>query len=816
MPAWLSLLLDDLRFAWRGLRRDPAFAAVAIGVLALGIGANTAIFSVVDSVLLRPLPYAQPEELAVVGLGTRADRPGRGTASWLGLRDWRQQTTRSFSGMAGYHSLDVNVGGAESPELAPAVASTANLLDVLGVRPALGRGFQSGEDEPGRNRVVILSDGLWRRRFAADPAVVGTPVVLDGEAHTRVCVMGPGFRFPPTEFGGELWVPMPRGFLGTQRDRRQVRHLQVVARLAPGVTLPQARADLASVKAALDRQHPDDATSEVLTAVELRSNLVRTVRPAMLTLLAAVALVLLIACANVANLLLARATSRGRELAVRAALGAGRGRLVRQLLTESVLRAGAGASAGVLLAQWGLGALVALIPPTVPRPHDIAIDGRVLAFTAAVAVATSVIFGLFPALAASRTGGPGGGSLQARLKAGGGGTVGAGGRTRAGLLVAEVALAFLLLVGAGLALRSLARVTAVDPGFPAHRLLTAQLALPDARYAGARIGAFYDRLLGEVQALPGVEAAALVIPQPYSPSSINLPFVLPDRPPPPPGERWVAPSRFVTPGYFGLMGLDLRQGRLLAPADEPEGPAAAAVVNESFARRYWPRGDVLGQRVQVTIGFPGVRQIVGVVRDLPRRLDEAPASEMYLPFGRALPLPIRAVVLRSADPDRQRRPLAAAVASLDAQLPLGNVSTVDELLSATLQQRRLSATLLSLFGLLALLLSAAGVYGIMSYALSQRVREIGVRMALGAHAGRVQRLVLVQGMRLTAVGLAIGLGAALGASRLLESQLFGISATDPSTYAALALLLLGAAALATLLPARRATRIDPMTALRQD
>jgi putative ABC transport system permease protein len=813
-------LTQDIRFAMRGFRRSPGFFAVAVAVLALGIGANTAIFSVVDAVVLRPLPYASPDQLVVVGLGGARGRPGRGTASWPTFRDWRAQS-RALE-LVAYHGGAANLTGAGVPERLSLVASTANLFDLLGTPPVLGRGFAAGDDQPGRNRVVVLSDGLWRRRFGADPRVLGRVLTLDGAPYTVIGVAGPHFRFPPHRSANDIWVPVPQGDLDANQQVRRFSFLQLVGRMAPGMTLAGAQAELEAAQARVLAQHPEDRDAGgLLTANDLQAELVGTsVRQALFTLLAAVGVVLLIACANVANLLLARGSERARELAVRAALGAGRARMVRQVLTESALLGIAGGALGVGLALWALDALLALVPATMPRPSAIAIDGRVLAFSAAAALVTSVLFGLVPALSAARA------DVHGALKQAGRTGIPGRGRLGGALLVGEIALSFLLLVGAGLALRSFARVTAVDPGFDPRGLLTASVSLPDARYGDrARIGTLFDQLLARARALPGVEGAALAMPLAYTGDSIHLPFVvLPGAgaAPGPAGRQRGIPSRFVSPEYFRLMGISLVAGRLLDPTDERAGAPAVAVVSESLARDLFRGGPALGRRLDVTDGFPGVRTIVGVVSDARNRLEEPRTPQLYLPFNQPtgpIPLSARMLLVRTrgaAGPAAIVKPLQAELAALDAALPLGDVETMEQRLAGSLQQRRLSATLLALFAGLALVLAAAGIYGVTSYAVSQRTRELGVRMALGAQRARVLRMVLGQGLRVGLLGVGLGLGAALASTRLIASQLYGISPTDPPTFVALGGLLLLVTVAAALLPARRATQVDPMVALRAD
>jgi putative ABC transport system permease protein len=799
-------LLHDVRFAFRSLCRRPGFAAVAVLVLGLGIGANTAIFSVVDAVVLRPLPYANPEQLVVVGLGNQPGRPFRGTASWPTFRDWRDGS-QALSDLAAYHGEAATLTGKGEPELVEAIATTANLFDLLGVKPALGRGFVAGEDRPGRNRVVVLSDGFWRRRFAGDPSIVGRNVTLGGVSYTVIGVTAAGFQFPPTEFGGEIWVPTPFGALDEAPLARHQSHLQMVGRLRSGITLLAAEADLRAVHAEVERRNPSDRGLGLLTAAPLHGDLIRNVKTPLFTLLLAVGFVLLVACANVANLLLARATVRRQELAVRAALGASRWRIARLLLTESLMLGTIGGALGVALAFWTLDGLLSLLPASLPRPRAISIDSRVLLFTAATALATSLLFGILPALASVRS------DVQSRLSQVARTTTGPG-RWTTVLLVAEVAISFLLLVGAGLTGRSFLKVAAAHPGFDSGRLLTAEIQLPD-RYFGGQIDNFYRELMSRLDHLPGAEGAALVLPVPYSRSNINPDFGIPGRPKPAQGRR-AAPLRFVSPGYFQVMGIRLAAGRPLLPADDSEGAQPVVVVSESFARAHFPGEAVVGR--QIELGGK-LRQIVGVAQDVKPRLDAPGWAGLYTPFAQPfidIPLRARTVVVRAPEPAAMARAIPAEVSALDRLVPVREIFTMDRRVSDTLQQRRLITTLLGLFALLALVLAATGIYGVTSYAVSQRVRELGLRMALGASNGRVLRMVLGQGLRRGLAGLAVGVAAAVALGRLLTSQLYGISATDPLTFMALGALLLAVTLISTLLPARRATRVDPMIALKSD
>jgi predicted permease len=803
----MRALVQDVRFALRGFRRNPGFTATTVLVLALGIGATTAVFSVVDAVVLRPLPFGAPGELVVVGEGTPG-RPGRGTASWPGFRDW--SGARSFRGLAAYHSDSYVLTAEGEPELVQSTTATANLFDVLGASPALGRFFAAGEDQPGRNHVAVLSDRLWRRRFASDPRVVGRTLLLGGESYLVIGVAPAALRFPPGQFDAELWAPAPHGVLDANQHDRTMRALQVVGRLAPGVTEAGAQAELDALKARLDRDHPEQRGARALTLTPLQSELVRDLRLALLTLLAAVGFVLLIACANVASLLLARGTARSREIAVRTALGAGRGRLVRQLLTESVLLALFGGALGVALAAAGLEALIPLLRPRLPQAQAIGLDARVLVFAAVVAGGTGIAFGLLPALSASRA------SVQQSLRQSSPTAAGGRGRARGALLVAEIALAFVLCTAAGLMLRSFARVVAVHPGFEARGLLTAAIVLPPRRYPdeGAR-RQFYQQLLAKARALPGAQGAAVVLPAPYSASSINLDFTIADRPPPLPGTRYSSGTKIVSPDFFTVMGVPVLRGRAFAEADDRQGAPAVAIISESLAREHWPGQEPLGKRIQLGTFNRAWREIVGIVADVKPRLDAAGRPELYLPYGQT-PMPLLVALVRAPQAAALSRPLGAEVRSLDPDLPLGEVATMEQRLADSVAQRRLGVILIGLFAALALGLALVGVHGVVSYTVIQRTRELGIRVALGARRGQVLGLVLGQGLRLAALGLAVGVVVALALTRVLRAQLYGVSPTDPATFLGFAALLLAVSALASLLPARRATRVDPMLTMRSE
>jgi putative ABC transport system permease protein len=806
----LPAIAQHVRFGLRSFRRDPAFTLITVLLLAVGIGATASIFSVVDAVVLRPLPLRDPQALMGLGRGRVGEASGRGGFSWPSFFALQAQS-RSFSGLVAFHEEAYVITGPGDPDAIQGVSATANLFEVLGVPPALGRGFAPGEDEAGRNHVVVLSDGVWRRRFGADPRLLGRTITLDGEAYTVIGVARPGFHFPAADLDAELWTPVPHGNwdAGFRSSTKWMSFLQVWGRLAPGITRAQAQAELNTIQIRLAANDPDHYAGRVLSFREVKERFVGNARTALLTLLLAVGFVLLIACANVGNLLLARATVRQRELAVRAALGASRGQLVGQLLIESALLALAGALVGVVLASISLQAIGALVPASLPRADDIAINTRVLAFTALAAAGTVLVFGVAPALAASR------GEVHEALKAAGRGMARRGGGTRTALLVGEISLAFVLLVGAGLALRSFASVTAVDPGFDARNLLTASLSLPSMRYPSPpQVRAFYRALLPRLQTMPGAEKVAVALPLPFAPMAISSTLDLPDRPAVRSDRKPSVPVRFVSPDYMALMRMRVLQGRSFVAADEADGAPRVAVVSESLARQLWPGAVPMGKRLAVGMADdgPASREIVGVVADIKTRLDEPGQAEIYVPFVHD-PFPFLTVVVR---PAAMAGSVRAAVLAVDPAQPIGELKTMEERLRSSVDRRRLSALLLALFAGLALVLATIGVYGVLSYHVAQRTRELGIRMALGAQARQLRRMVIGQAVRWALLGLAIGVAGALALTRVLASQLYGVSPADPLTFTALAALVLAVSAVASLVPARRATRVDPMIAMRSE
>ena len=799
----------DIRFGFRTLAKTPGTTLAALIALALGIGANSAIFSVVSGVLLKPLPYPEPERLmSVMNKNPQAGLP-RFNISIPDFEDFRRQN-RSFEGLTAYITGRFNLTGGDRPEAIQGAAVTAGFFHVLRREPVLGQAFRPEDELPGGGKVVVLSDSLWRRRFGADRGIVGRGVTLDGESYTVVGIAPPGMDFPEKR---ELWVPLTLD----GRPTRGRHDLTVVGRLKPGVTLRQAQTEMAEIAGRLERQYPDTNTGWGTVVIPLAELEVEDIRTALLVLLVFVSFVLLIAIADVANLLLARVASRDREIALRAVLGAGRGRLVRQMLTETLVLFLAGGAVGLLLAAWGVRALVALDPEGIPRSGEIHLDSRVLLFTLAVSLGTGLLCGLVPALTVA------GRRLGEALKEGGRAV--AGGRrgrlVRDGLVLAQIALTLALLLGAGLLIRSFARLRSVDPGFRPQGTLVAGMDLPPAKYPDkARQVAFYQALLERVRALPGVEQAGVFFPLPLSGDDMLLVFAVEGRPAPPPNQEPATSVRSVTPGALEALGIPLRRGRLFNDRDDASAPPVL-LVNEAMAAQIWPHQDPLGQRI--TFGDPKKNPnprwytVVGVVGNVRHEaLSQAPGPEAYWPHLQS-PLPGPSLVLRGrGDPARFVAPVRAAVAAIDPDLPLNKVAPMTEMVAASLAQSRFKAVLLALFAGLALVLALVGVYGVVSYSVAQRAHEIGIRMALGAEGRQVLGLVIRQGMTQVLIGLALGLAGAWYASRFLAGQIYGLSATDPLTFVAVPLGLAAVALVANYLPARRATRVDPLDALRQE
>lgn len=812
-------MLADLRLAVRRLRAHPAFALAVVLTLGLGLGANAALYTLLRSVLLRPLPYARPERLVVLRESLN-DGNGTGPLSAATFRDWGARAP-SLAAAAAWRSGSATLEGGPRPERVPAVDATPALFPALGVRPLLGRSFARGDDAPGAPPVVVLSELLWRTRFAADPRVVGRPVRLDGQPTTVIGVMPAAFRFGD----GALWRPLT--FTPEQAADRGAHNLQVVARLRDDATLDGVRRELAAVAADLARQFPADERGRGAVVLSMRDAVVGDVRPVLLGLGGAVAAVLLVACANVAGLQLARAAARRREFAVRAALGAARGRLVRAALAESALLAGLGAAVAVPVAALTLRGLLPLAAGLLPETTPVRVDGTVFAFLLGAAAATAVLSGGLPAVRAGAS------DPHEALREGGRSAVGArtSQRARRALVVGEVALALVLVTGAGLLLQSVARLAAVDPGLDATGVLTAHMALPVARYgaAGARSDRFLRPVLARLAAAPGVRAAGLTTALPLQSFWINGDFSITGRPAEP-GRAPQAEERVVSAGYFAALGIPLKRGRLLDDTRDVAGAPGALLVNETLARRYFPGADPVGRGVSLggAAGDSLRATIVGVVGDVRQvGLDQPPQPELYMPYAQA-DVPALApyldavlgtvtLVIRAAGPPAAaERLVRRAVADVDAAQPVFAVVPMTRVVADAVGDRRLVLVVLGAFAGLALGLAAAGLYAVVAYQAAQRTREIGVRVALGAHAGAVRALVLGEGARLAAAGVVVGAVLALPAARLLRSRLYEVGAADPATFAGAALLFAVVALLASWLPARRAARVDPVSALRAE
>jgi predicted permease len=797
----------DLRYAARLLLSKPGFTLVAVLTLALGVGATTAIFSVVNAVLLRPLPYPEADRLVYVGQQYRGELNGSGEPKFL---FWRGQS-RSFEALACYSQYGgagSNLAGGREAEHVRGVRVSEDFFRVLGVYPMLGRAFTHEEDTPGGAGVVILSDGLWQRGFGGDRGILGKTVTLDDKPVTVVGVMPPQFRFD-----ADLFVPM-RAREGNNVDP----NAEVVGRLKPGVTLREAQAELKVIaekyRAAFPRRMQED---ESVGAEPYQDLLTEGVSKHLWIILGAVSFLLLIACANVANLLLARAAARRREIAVRMALGAAGGRIVRQLLTESLLLALAGGAVGLLLAVWGTQLLLAMTPEgLLPGVAKVGVDWHVLAFAFAASVMTGLLFGTAPAWQARKT------DVNASLKASSGRGATARGRLRGALVVAEVALSLVLLVGAGLLIRTFTNLLDVTPGFDPHNVLTFQINLNGERYKTAEKAAgFYRDAVERISRLPGVEAAAVTNKLPLD-WQFNMPVVFPGKPDQMQGVQF----RMISPDYFRVMKIDVRRGRAFADADNASAPPVA-VVNEAFVRKFFDGQNPFAQQLSIGRGLDDpARQVVGVVGDIKQQGLDRPAPPMvFVPVAqvpdklmatvRAF-TPVNFVVRTKVEPLTLSQAVKHEIASTDSTLPISHVSSMDEVVARSIASQRFNMMLLGLFATLGLLLAGVGIYGVMSYAVTQGTREIGIRMALGAQRGSVLRLVTGQGMALTLTGMAVGVAASLALTRLMGSFLFGVSATDPATFVLYSLILAAVALAACLIPARRATKVDPLVALRYE
>jgi predicted permease len=816
----METLFQDIRYGVRVLLKGRAVTAIAVLALTLGIGANTAIFSVINAVLIKPLPYPQPDR--VVRVYEKSAKFDQMSISYPNFLDWQKQS-QSLEAISVFRYQGFNVTGAQGPERVQGRMISATFFTVLGVQPAIGRSLLPEEDRPGGPLAVVISYALWQRRFGGDPNLPGKPIIINGKDYTIVGVMPANFRFYSTS---DLFVPV-----GAQQDdpilqaRELHSGLQAIGRLKPGATIEQANSEIVGIASALENQYPETNKGYSAGIVSMYEDVVGGIRPALLVLLVAVGFVLLIACANVANLLLARAASRQKEIAIRTALGASRVRLIRQLLTESILLAIAGGGLGLLLAMWGTDALVAAIPDTLPRTEDIGLDNFVLAFTLAVSLVTGIIFGLVPALQASKP------DLNESLKEGGRTSVSTRQGVRSALVVAEVALALVLLIGAGLMIRSIFQLNRISPGVNPKNVLTMQVPLSLSNYdEPSKIRNFYRQLVERLESVPGVEAAATNADMPLTGSDSEVPFWVGGGPRPAPEDMQWSLFYPTSAGYARAMGLPLLKGRFISEQDTQSSPTVV-VIDEYLARGLFPNEDSLGKRltIQGVAGIPDIAcEIVGMVGHvkhfgLGTDAQQKIQYQLYFPYAQIPDLFIApmlegmTVVARtSSDPTGLISELKSQVLAIDKDQPVNNILTMEQIIAASISQQRFSMLLLGIFAVVALVLAAVGIYGVMSYTVTQRTHEIGIRMALGARPGDVLKLVVRQGMTLTITGVAIGLGAAFALTRLMESLLFGVSATDPLTFAAISIVLAGVALGACFVPARRATKVDPMVALRYE
>ncbi|HET7260146.1 MAG TPA: ABC transporter permease [Candidatus Acidoferrum sp.] len=813
----MRTLWQDSRYALRMLFKSPGFASIAVLTLALGSGANTALFTVVNGVLLNPLAYPQPGRLvAVYGKTPGSDH---GPITYLNFLDW-QRETNTLSSMAMYRNQDYNFTGTGEAERLSGYMISSDFFSTLGVKPALGRMFRPEEDQPGAGPVVILGGGFWKRRFGSSTEILGKSLTLNGASYTIVGVIPPDFTFYGHD--RDVYTPLGQWNDSSFRDRRIDMSAHALGRLKTGVTLSQAKADMDGVARNLAAAYPEADKDVGITLVPMKEDIVGNVQPFLLVLLAAVGFLLLIACANVANLLLARSMARSHEFAIRAALGASRARVIRQLLTESILLAGFGGALGLLIAFLGTKAVLATLPGALPRSNEVSLDVRVLLFTLALSLFAGIFFGLAPALKSSRT------DLQETLKESGRGSSGARHRLQAVFVVVEVAMALVLLVGAGLMVRSLAALWRVNPGFNPSRAITFSLSLPAAAATSsaetrARLRQFDDKM----QSIPGVQAVSVTLGSRPMIHDSSLPFWLDGKPKPANvNDMHQAMFYLVEAGFQQAMGITLERGRFVTPRDNETAPVVID-IDDVFARTYFTDRNPVGQRVHLAL-FGVEAEIVGVVGHVKQwGLDDdaksAIEAQFYYPFmqlpEKLMPLAAGAVavVLRTqGDPTAVMTPVRRAVAEIDPREVIYNVQTLNEVISDSFSARRLSMILLGVFAALALALACAGIYGVISYLVGQRTHEIGVRIALGAQRGDVLRLILGEGARMALLGVCVGVAASLALTRLMSRLLFGVSATDPLTFAGVGVALALVALAACYIPAQRALRVDPLAALRHE
>jgi predicted permease len=804
-------LWQDLRYGLRTLLKNPGFTIIAVVALALGIGANSAIFSVVNAVLLRPLPFKNPEQLVMVWENATHLGFPKNTPSPPNFLDWQRQNT-VFTGMAAISERSFNLTGVGEPERLDGRRVSANLFDLLGAPALLGRTFAPDDDRPGAH-VVLLSYSLWQRRFGSDPNVIGRAVTLNGESYTVIGVLPRSVHLPGYgNWNDQVWVPI--AFNNEEITERGNHFLDVIARIKPAITLKHAQAEMETIAARLAKEYPRYNTRIGATVTPLHEELVGDMKPALLILLGAVGLVLLIACTNVANLLLARTAVREKEIALRLALGASRSRLTRQFLTESVLLALLGGCFGLLLALAGVHVLKTFVPATILEIQAINIDARVLVFAALIALLTGIVFGLAPATHSSHS------NLNDSLKEGGrDSAVGKkGNRIRGLLVIAEVAVSFILLIGAGLLINSFLHLRNLDPGFRTDHLLTMKVDLSELKYPdGERRSVFFDEVLRSVRALPGVQSVAVAGNLPFTYNGDSMGIAVEGIPDPPPDQWPDVIYRAVGPGYFSTMGIPMIRGRDFTDQDKLDSKSVV-VISEKTAHHYWPGRDPIGKRLKpgATTSNAPWREVIGVVKDV-RQNDfiAQPKMQMYFTYRQLKDLAANALVVRtSVEPMSLASSIRNAIWAVDKDQPVANIDTMDHIVSEAIARQRFSMLLLGIFAGLALVLAAVGIYGVMSYSVAQRTHEIGIRMALGARRADVLQMTVKQGLKLVGAGMMLGLVAAFLLTRVLASLLYGISATDPITFVGISLVLLAVAILASYIPALRATKVDPIIALR--
>ena len=817
----MGTLMQDLRYSWRVLLKSPGFTAVAVIVLALGIGANTAIFSVVNAVLLRPLPYQDPGRLVQVWhVPPPKSFPGmtQFPVSAANYLDWRDQN-QVFEQLAIYSSADLNLTGKGKPESVTSAVVSPSFFSALRVRPLLGRAIAPGEDQLGHANVVVLSHAFWREHFGSDPGIVGQNITLNQQSYTVVGVMPARFQLPPSI---QIWTAM--ALTDQEKAVRGEHHYGVIGRLKSDVDLKQAQAEMNTISSRLEQQYPTDDKGWGAVVVPLREQLVGSVRPALLVLLGAVAFVLLIACANVANLMLAKTLGRRKEIAIRSALGASRSRVLQQILSESVLLALAGGILGLFIAHFGVRLISTFLADQLSLSPDINLDGWVLGFTLAVSLLTGVLAGLAPALRLTKT------DLNEALKQGLGrtDTDSGGNGTRGVLVVSEVALSLMLLIGAGLMIRSLWMLRSVNPGLDPNNVLsmTVGIPFPSTRFpTPLQQSNFFNDVLQRIRALPGVESAGVIDALPLTGGGSTQPIAIEGRPAQQMADQPEVAVRTISPGYTAALRIPLLRGRNFTDADTAGRPATI-LVSESMAKRFWLNEDPLGKHLTMTFFPDASREIVGIVGDVKDSGLEVvdPVATLYMPLAQlSAPLqgawtsfPMSLVVRTTSDPSSLTSAVTTAVHQVDSELPLLQILTMQDVIGASLSQQRFNMLLLAVFAGLALLLAAIGIYSVLSYSVKRRVREIGIRMALGAEVGDVLRLIVIEGMRPTLIGLAIGLAGALALGRVLANLIYGVKPTDPITFGAVSVLLAGVALFASIIPAYRATRVEPMKTLREE